>query len=50
MTKLIDLLKSFVASAETLNQRRAEAYLAQSVDNFDLERRMRELERRPRQA
>jgi len=49
VTKLIDLLKSFVASADTMAQRRAEAYLAEAVDNVDLERRMRELDRLARQ-
>jgi Protein of unknown function (DUF3563) len=46
MSKLLELLKSLVTSDDDQYRRRAEeAYLAQSVDNYDLERRMRQIDR-----
>jgi len=37
-----------LVSGEYANQRSNEIYLADSVDSYDLERRMRELDQRPR--
>jgi hypothetical protein len=43
IAKFFDWLNAGIASAE---QERREAYLAQSTDHYDLERRMREIERK----
>jgi hypothetical protein len=45
MSKIFELLKSLVANDEQYQRRAEEAYLAQSVDNYDLERRMRQIDR-----
>jgi hypothetical protein len=45
MNRLLDLLKKLGERSERRAQERAEAYLAQSTDLYDLERRMRELDR-----
>jgi len=46
MSKLLEMLKSLVSSHDEEYRRRAEeAYLAKSADNYDLERRMRQIER-----
>ena len=46
----MSLAKSLVSlnSGDRFWQSREDAYLAEAVDNNDLERRMRELEHRPR--
>ncbi|HEX7155643.1 MAG TPA: DUF3563 family protein [Burkholderiaceae bacterium] len=45
MSRFLDLLKTLSERSERRAQERAEAYLAQSTDLYDLERRMRELDR-----
>jgi hypothetical protein len=45
MSKLFELLKSLVASGDDFQRRAQEAYLAESVDNYDLERRMKRIDR-----
>ena len=47
MTNLLKLLKSFLPSIESQKDR-DEAYMAASVDIYDLERRMREIDERGR--
>jgi len=47
MSSLCGLIKAFLPQIES-QQERDEAYLAQSVDLYDLERRMRELDARGR--
>lgn len=47
MTKLLNLLKSFLPSIESQKDR-DEAYMAAAVDIYDLERRMREIDERGR--
>ncbi len=49
MPKLFKVLKSLVPSFES-HQDRAERYLSQAVDIYDLERRMRELDARNRSS
>lgn len=45
MSKFIQLLKALIVSDRELERRAEEAYLAQAVDNQDLERRMRQIDR-----
>jgi Protein of unknown function (DUF3563) len=45
MSKFIEIIKSLLPSNET-QRARDEAYLAQAVDIYDLERRMEEIDRR----
>jgi Protein of unknown function (DUF3563) len=47
MTNLLNFLKSLLPSIES-QQERDEAYMAQAVDIYDLERRMREIDERGR--
>lgn len=47
MSKLLELIKALIPTIEPQHVR-DEAYLAQSVDIYDLERRMREIEWRGR--
>jgi Protein of unknown function (DUF3563) len=47
MTTILNFLKSFIPTIESA-QERDEAYLAGSVDIYDLERRMREIDERGR--
>jgi hypothetical protein len=47
MTKLLQVLKSLLPAVES-QQEQDEAYLADSVDIYDLERRMREIDQRGR--
>jgi hypothetical protein len=47
MTNLLKLLKSLLPSVESQRDR-DEAYMAASVDIYDLERRMREIDERGR--
>ena len=47
MSKLLGLIQAMLPSAEP-EFARSEAYLAQSVDIYDLERRMREIDERGR--
>jgi len=49
MFRLIDFIKTLVPSIES-QQARDEAYLAQAVDIYDLERRMREIDHRGRDS
>jgi hypothetical protein len=45
MSKIFELLKALVADDQDMERRAQEAYLAQAVDNYDLERRMRNIDR-----
>lgn len=45
MSKFIEMLKSLVIGDDDSQRRAEEAYLAQSVDNYDLERRMQRIDR-----
>jgi hypothetical protein len=47
MSKLLELIKALMPTIESQHVR-DEAYLAESVDIYDLERRMREIDRRGR--
>lgn len=47
MTKLLNLLKSLLPAIESQKER-DEAYMADAVDIYDLERRMREIDERGR--
>jgi len=47
MTKLLNLLKSLLPAVESQKER-DEAYMADAVDIYDLERRMREIDERGR--
>jgi hypothetical protein len=47
MSSLLQLLKSFVFGSPSRHEA-DEAYLAESVDIYDLERRMREIDQRGR--
>ena len=47
MSKLLELIKALIPTIEPQNVR-DEAYMAESVDIYDLERRMREIDRRGR--
>jgi hypothetical protein len=47
MSKLLELIKALIPTIEQQHAR-DEAYLAESVDIYDLERRMREIDRRGR--
>jgi hypothetical protein len=47
MTKLLNLLKSLLPTIESQKER-DEAYMADAVDIYDLERRMREIDERGR--
>lgn len=47
MTKLLNLLKSLLPAIESQRER-DEAYMADAVDIYDLERRMREIDERGR--
>ncbi|MEO8312917.1 MAG: DUF3563 family protein [Caldimonas sp.] len=49
MSKLFGLIQAMLPAAEP-QLARDEAYLAQSVDIYDLERRMREIDQRGRHA
>jgi hypothetical protein len=49
MSRLLDFIKALIPRIEPQHVL-DEAYLAQSVDIYDLERRMRELEQRSRKA
>ena len=49
MSKLLGLFQAILPEIEP-QQARDQAYLAQSVDIYDLERRMRELEQRSRSS
>ena len=49
MSKLFGLIQAILPEIEP-QQARDQAYLAQSVDIYDLERRMREIEQRSRSA
>ena len=49
MSKLFGLIQALLPDVEP-QQARDQAYLAQSVDIYDLERRMRELDQRSRGA
>jgi len=49
VSKLLGLMQAMLPHIEP-QQARDEAYLAQSVDIYDLERRMREIEQRGRAA
>ena len=49
MSKLFGLIQAMLPEIEP-QQARDQAYLAQSVDIYDLERRMREIEQRGRGA
>lgn len=49
MSKLLGLIQALLPEIEP-QQARDQAYLAQSVDIYDLERRMREIEHRGRSA
>ena len=44
MSKLLEFFKALISIDES-SQARDEAYLAEAVDNYDLERRMREIDR-----
>ena len=48
MTKLMNLLKSLLPTVESQKER-DEAYMADAVDIYDLERRMREIDARGRE-
>jgi hypothetical protein len=47
MTNLLNFLKSFLPAIESQKER-DEAYMADAVDIYDLERRMREIDERGR--
>jgi hypothetical protein len=47
MTTFLSFLKSFVPAIES-REERDESYLADAVDIYDLERRMREIDERDR--
>jgi hypothetical protein len=47
MTSLLNFLKSFLPAIESQKER-DEAYMADAVDIYDLERRMREIDERGR--
>jgi len=49
MSRLLDFIKALIPRIESQHVL-DEAYLAESVDIYDLERRMRELERRSSKA
>jgi hypothetical protein len=49
MRKLLDLVKELIPSVDSQHVR-DEAYLAESVDIYDLERRMLEIDRRSRNS
>ena len=49
MSKLLGLIQAMLPEIEP-QQDRDQAYLAQSVDIYDLERRMREIDQRGRSA
>ena len=49
MSKLLGLIQALLPEIEP-QQSRDQAYLAQSVDIYDLERRMREIDQRGRHA
>jgi hypothetical protein len=49
MSKLFELIKALMPRIEPQHLR-DEAYLAESVDIYDLERRMREIDQRGRNA
>jgi hypothetical protein len=49
MSRLLDFIKALIPKLEPQHVL-DEAYLAESVDIYDLERRMRELEQRSRNA
>jgi hypothetical protein len=49
MSRLLDFIKALIPRIES-QRVLDEAYLAESVDIYDLERRMRELEQRSRKA
>ena len=49
MSKLFGLIQAILPEIEP-QQARDQAYLAQSVDIYDLERRMREIEQRGRSS
>jgi hypothetical protein len=49
MPKFIEFLKNLIPSIEPPSAR-DEAYLAEAVDIYDLERRMEEIDRRSRSA
>jgi hypothetical protein len=49
MTKLLQLLKSLLPVVKS-QQEQDEAYLADSIDIYDLERRMREIDQRGRSS
>ena len=49
MSKLLGLIQAILPEIEP-QQARDQAYLEQSVDIYDLERRMRELEQRSRSS
>ncbi len=49
MSKLLGLIQALLPEIEP-QQARDQAYLAQAVDIYDLERRMREIEHRGRSA
>lgn len=50
MSKLFEILKSFVVTDDDFQRRADEAYLAEAVDTYDLERRMRQIDRGERWA
>ena len=45
MSKLFEIFKSLMSVDDQAQRREEEAYLAQAVDNYDLERRMRVIDR-----
>jgi hypothetical protein len=45
MSKLFEMFKSLISTDDQAQRREEEAYLAQAVDNYDLERRMRVIDR-----
>ena len=45
MSKFLELLKGLIINDRAFERRAEEAYLAQAVDNNDLERRMRQIDR-----
>ena len=49
MSKLLGLIQALLPEIEP-QRNRDQAYLAQSVDIYDLERRMREIDQRSRSA
>ena len=50
MKAIVDLFRGFAQSSERRERERQDVYLAESVDIYELEYRVRELDRRNRRA